>query len=194
ASATTDSVSADGIARAMQDSVNRAQPGYVVDSIFLIAEEMRRFNEGLVRPDSLTGGATTRTELVRKFTAALARHDTSSLRQMHVTRAEFGHFVFLESPYSRPPYKTKPGLIWLQLMSESERGMSRLLERVAGNAVRISDLQCEATPDRQGPNRYWRNCTMMVRDGNGRSRRLHLFGQILERDGRAKFLSYDTSF
>src|SRR5262245_43682316 len=38
-----DSVRRDSVARARQDSINRTLPGYVVDSIFPVDEEIRRF-------------------------------------------------------------------------------------------------------------------------------------------------------
>jgi hypothetical protein len=82
----------------------------------------------------------------------------------------------------------------MQLVSDSQRGLSRLLVRVAPNQVRISNLQCLVDADREGRNRYWRNCTVNLRDSTGASRRLQLFGQIVERDGRMKFLSYSTDF
>ncbi len=194
ASAHTDSARADSLARVRQDSINRAQPDYVVDSIFPIEEEIRRFNDGLATSTTLEGGARSPEALVRLFTRALAQRDTSALLSLLVTRAEFGFLVFPESRYTRPPYKTKPAVIWTQLVSDSERGLSRMLERVAGDSVRISELRCAKVADREGTNRYWRNCTLMVRDAAGVSRRLQLFGQILERDGRSKFLSYDTAF
>jgi hypothetical protein len=194
ANATTDSAFADSVARARVDSVTRAQPGYVVDSIFPIEEEIRRFNAELVRPDSLVGGARSRAELLRLFEKALARQDTSGLQELLVSRSEFGYFVFPESPYARAPYKTKPAIVWMQLVSDSERGLSRLLARVAHNQVRISNLECLVDADREGRNRYWRNCTVNLRDNTGASRRLQLFGQIVERDGRMKFLSYSTDF
>ena len=194
ANATTDSALADSAARARVDSVTRAQPGYVVDSIFPIEEEIRRFNADLARPDSLVGGARSRAELVRLFENALARQDTSGLLDLLVTRAEFGYFVFPESPYSRPPYKTKPAIVWMQLVSDSERGLNRLLARIGHEQVRISNPQCLVEAEREGRNRYWRNCTVNLRDSTGASRRLQLFGQIVERDGRMKFLSYSTDF
>jgi len=186
--------SSDSAVRAVQDSVNRAQPGYIVDSIFPAEEEIRRFNEGIPRPEGLTGGTSSREDLVRQFVAALRTSDTAALRALHVTRAEFGHLVFPESPHVQPPYKTKPLVIWMQLMSDSQRGMARLLERVAGDSVRISGLQCQQVADREGANRYWRGCTLNVVDAAGAARRLRLFGQIIERDGRLKFLSYSTDF
>ena len=194
ASAHTDSARADSIARVRQDSINRAQPGYVVDSIFPIEEEIRRFNDGLTPTTTLKGGASSPEALVRLFARALAERDTNALVSLLVSRAEFGYLVFPESRYARPPYKTKPAIVWTQLVSDSERGLSRLLERVSGDSLRISALRCPKVADREGANRYWRNCSLSIGDTAGGSRRLQLFGPILERGGRTKFLSYDTAF
>lgn len=194
ASATTDSVHADRLARTRQDSINRAQPGYVIDSIFPIDEEIWRFNAGLTRLARLGGPAADRRDLVRRFAAALTGADTSALRDLLITRAEFGFLVFPESPYTRPPYKTKPAVIWAQLVGDSERGLSRLLERVPAGSVSVSTLRCQPVPEIQGANTYWRNCSVLVDSRSQGARRMHLFGQILERDGHAKFLSYGGDF
>ncbi|HET8784860.1 MAG TPA: hypothetical protein VFM38_04450, partial [Candidatus Limnocylindrales bacterium] len=66
--ARADSVATDSMARARQDSINRAQPGYVVDSILPIEEELRRFRVGLgAAPSHLVGGASSRETLIRRF-------------------------------------------------------------------------------------------------------------------------------
>lgn len=113
---------------------------------------------------------------------------------MHITRAEFGHFVFPESPHVRPPYKTKPLVIWMQLLSESQRGIARLLERAAGGTVRISEPRCDGEPVQEGVNRYWRNCTVLLSSALSRQSRMRLFGNIIERDGQTKFVSFATDF
>src|SRR5512138_1154903 len=46
-SAAADSTSADSIERARQDSINRSQPGYVVDSARPPEEDLRRFRDVL---------------------------------------------------------------------------------------------------------------------------------------------------
>src|SRR5678815_1044414 len=61
----TDSVRADSIARARQDSINRASPGYVIDSVLPVEEELRRFRAAV--------GGTTATEELRH--ASLSRAD-----------------------------------------------------------------------------------------------------------------------
>jgi hypothetical protein len=81
----------------------------------------------------------------------------------------------------------------MQLQNESARGLSRLLERVSGPRAQLTDLRCDAESDAQGANRYWRNCSMVV-GGTEPARRLRVFGQILERDGRFKFVAYNTDF
>ncbi|MGQ0643437.1 MAG: hypothetical protein ACT4P6_22045 [Gemmatimonadaceae bacterium] len=190
----SDSMRLDSLTRAQQDSVNRAQPGYVVDSIFSAGEESRRFNAGMARPAALAGSAASRGELVRLFSRALQRHDTAGLRAALITRAEFGYFVFPESPFAREPFKTKPGVIWMQLEAESARGITRLLERVAGHDVRLTDVRCDREPERQGRNTYWRDCSVLVSRGEAAPTRAQLFGHILERNGRVKFVSYASDF
>ncbi|MEW5915725.1 MAG: hypothetical protein AB1762_04945 [Gemmatimonadota bacterium] len=192
AQASNESLVLDSLAR--QDSINRAQPGYVIDSIFPAEEELRRFNAGSMRPAALSGGASDRETLVRQFARALQQADTATLRTLLLTRAEFGHLVFPESPFAREPFKTKPGLVWMQLVAASERGMTRLLDRVSGPGVQISSLRCDRTPEDQGPNTYWRNCSVLVHRQGTPTHRAQLFGQILVRDGRAKFVAYDGDF
>ncbi|MGH9202515.1 MAG: hypothetical protein ACRD2A_14925, partial [Vicinamibacterales bacterium] len=89
---------------------------------------------------------------------------------------------------------TKPIVIWTQLSSESSRGLARLLERVAGDSARISDLECDVAAERQGANTYWRNCSVLARAPRVGARRMQLFGSIIVRDGRAKFVSFATDF
>ena len=53
-----DSARADSIALVRQDSINRAQPGYIVDSILPMDEQLRRFRAGLKEsPRALNGTA-----------------------------------------------------------------------------------------------------------------------------------------
>ena len=64
-----DSIRTDSIARARQDSVNRAQPGYVVDSLLPIEEELRRFRAAIGGSPvtALAHGSASREELVRRL-------------------------------------------------------------------------------------------------------------------------------
>src|SRR5688572_10152652 len=99
----------DSIARVRQDSLNRAQPGYVIDSVLPVEEEIRRFQATLGdRPYALSGGAADRTSLVRSFVEAIERHDERALQRLVVDRAEFGYLIYPDSPNTRPPYRLSP--------------------------------------------------------------------------------------
>ncbi len=195
ASIQPDSVRADSTARARQDSINRTLPGYVVDSILPVAEELRRFRAA-VGGDSvaaLTGGAPSREGLVAKFISALESSDTVALAGMQLSAPEFGWLVYPESPYTRPPYTQAPGLVWGQIQNKGSSGLVRLLRRLAGHRLVYTGYSCAAKPERQGRNLLWLNCA--VRIGNGNRVQPHsLFGSIIERDGEFKFVSYANEF
>jgi hypothetical protein len=147
----------------------------VVDSTFTPEESMRRFREGLEEPRGLEGGAGSREALVRGFVGALERQDTTALIRMHITRPEFAWLYF---PHTESP-GLDPKIAWLLLRLESEKGLTRLMQR----PIPRGDLQCEEEPRTQGPNRLWERCRLGTRQ---------LFGTIVEREGRFKFVSYKT--
>lgn len=181
----------DSVARAERDSMNRATPGYVVDSILPIAEELRRFREGLpTRPTALASGKPSRHALARAFVAALAARDTTVLRQMVLTRSEFAYLVYPSSPYTKPPYRQSPGLAWMQISTASTAGYSRLVDRLGGQLLAFEGVSCEPTPERQGENTVWRRCVVRVVNARGDAIEARLFGDILERSGSFKFVSY----
>jgi hypothetical protein len=112
---------------------------------------------------------------VRGFVDALERQDTAALIRMHITRPEFAWLYF---PYTEAP-GLDPKIAWLLLRLESEKGLTRLMQR----PVPRGDLRCEDEARKQGPNRLWERCRLGTRQ---------LFGTIVEREGRFKFVSYKT--
>jgi hypothetical protein len=196
--AVADSVRADSIARARQDSVNRAQPGYVIDSVVPVEEELRRFRAAIGAPQTamtaLAGGRASREELVRAFVRAVAASDSGSLRAMQLDVREFADLVYPSSPYTHPPYQQAPGLVWAQIERPSHAGYGRLMRRMAGAPLAYVDHRCPDAPDIQGPNTIWTGCTLrVVRDGRD-TVTARLFGSIIERRGRFKFVSYTNQF
>ncbi len=171
-----------------------AGPRRVVDSIFPIEEEIRRFQATL--PDTaraLAGGEASRDALVRRFVRALEGGDSTAFAPMAVTRAEFGYLYFPESRFSRKPYRTKPGLLWSQIENGSSRGINRAYLRFGGQPLGFSGYDCPAEPAAEGANRVWEGCTVTIRPaGSDSARSLRLFGSILEREGSWKFLSYSN--
>lgn len=193
--AATDSAHADSVARVRQDSVNRAIPGYVIDSILPVEEELRRFRVGV--PDTLRrfeGGAASRDELVRSFVRGLAVSDTASLVRLTVSRAEFAWLVYPDSPLSKPPYRQAPDLVWMRHAAASGTGLERILERLGGSSVGLQSWACQEGPVTEGANRVWRDCEVRFEHGAAGPKTLRLFSSIIERHGRFKILSYANGF
>jgi hypothetical protein len=161
-----------------------------VDSIFPIEEEIRRFRarvEGSA--DALTGGSASRDELVRRFMAALAAGERAAFDSMAISPAEFIHLYYPHTRFTRRPYEMAPGLVWFQLENYGSRGLSRALERFGGRDLNFSGYTCETLTE-EGPNRLHGGCAVQIQDHDRGSGSIPLFGQILERDGRFKFINY----
>ena len=193
---TNNSAHADSLARARQDSINRAQPGYVVDSIRPIEEELRRFRAAFGGDSALelVDGANSRGQLVREFIDAVAAADTVRLREMLLTPREFSDLVYPGSQYVRPPYRQAPGLVWSQIEASGSTGLTRLTRRLAGQPLRYLAHTCSGAPDSYGSNRIWKGCVVRIRRDAGQTAAVRLFGSIVERDGQFKFVNYANDF
>lgn len=176
------------------DTSYRLRPGYVVDSVRPIAEELDAFQAGLPRPAALFGGAASREALVRRFLGALAHRDTTALAGMALTRAEFAWLVYPSSPFTRPPYRQSPGLVWVQLGQAGRPGLRRLAERLGGQPLAYIGHTCDPRPDREGENRLWRQCRVAYVRARRDTVRARLFGVIVERRGRFKFANFANDF
>ena len=171
-------------------------PGYVVDSALPPEEMLRRFRVGLEPVTRFDEGATrSRNALVQRFARAVAKSDTVALRGMSLSRAEFAYLYFPSTQYMRPPYMTPPDVLWQLMHTRSESGMNRLVARVGGAEIRVAGYDCEPTPEMEGSNRVYERCTIRFRRGAADPvERRRLFGSIIEREGRYKFVSYANDF
>ena len=176
--------------RARQDSIVRARPGYIIDSILPVEEEIRRFQATIaVRPTAFSNAAPTRSELVTQFVRALEQNDTTALRRLVVDRGEFGYLVYPTSPNAAPPYRQSPDLVWLLRSASSDKAVSRLFGRFGGKPLGYTGFACPGAVDRQGANTLWSNCVVKRVTTGGDSVRLRMFGAIVGRGGQFKFLS-----
>jgi hypothetical protein len=194
--AAADSARSDSVARARQDSINRTLPGYVIDSILPVEEELRRFRAA-VGGDSatvLTGGSASREELVRRFVRAIVANDTNDLRAMAVHAREFADLYYPESPYSRPPYKQSPGLAWTLIQEPSTSGLTRLIRRLSGKPMTYIGHICDPKVVHDGGATRYAGCLVRIVGEKGDTVNKRYFGSIIERGGRFKFLSYANSF
>ena len=176
--------------RARQDSIVRARPGYVIDSILPVEEEIRRFQATLDRhPDGFTNGAPSRSALVRQFVRAIEANDTTALARLVVDRAEFGYLVYPTSPNAAPPYRQSPSLVWLTRSAGTAKGADRLLARYGGRQIGYVGYSCHGAAERRGENTIWAQCAVRLTTAGRETSSLRLFGPIVERGGRFKFLS-----
>lgn len=180
--------------RARQDSVNRAQPGYVVDSIFPIEEQLRRFRLDVSRVHALAGGASSRDALVALTVRAIQRGDSTSLASLAVTQAEFAWLIFPSSPRVAGPTRQAPQVVWYLLTRDSERGRRRLLQRLGAGGMRFERYRCGERATTEGTNHFWNDCLVERRDEQGAFVRQRLFGSIVERGGQFKLLSFANDF
>lgn len=167
--------------------------GTYVDSILPPEEELRRFREGLADPGRLDGGESSRQALVRAFVRAVERADTAAARRMILSRAEFAYLYYPSTAFTRPPKRMAPALLWFLTMQESEKGVGRLFARRGGEPLGYVSHRCAPEPRVEGRNRLWERCAVTVR-GDGGTKAERLFGTIIERDGRFKFVSYQNEY
>jgi hypothetical protein len=58
----------------------------------------------------------------------------------------------------------------------------------------VIGVHCVSGPEREGPNTLWRNCHARRALATGDTILDDLFGTIVERSGRYKFVSYANKF
>lgn len=172
-------------------SASNAPPGSVVDSALPMPELLRRLQARAgARPESLSGGARSRDGLIRRFVQDLARSDTASLAGATLTLAEFAWLYYPDHPYSAPPYDMPPEIAWIQYQANGTQGWRRLRAEMMGRPLRLLGHECREPAARWGENRQWTNCVVrLLRDGQD-TVRAELFGSIVERSGRFKFVTY----
>jgi hypothetical protein len=161
-----------------------------VDSLIPRAEALRRFRPGIPQVDSLSGGATSRDALVRGYIRAIERRDTVVLRRLLLTRDEFGYLYYPTNPQGLPPYDLSPDLMWFMLSTSSAKGLTRALAEVGGQRLGYTGYVCDSMPSRQGANTVWGPCTVQLHPKGRGATIQRLFGLIVERGGRYKFVSY----
>lgn len=163
----------------------------VVDSALPIPILLDRFRATMgdtIR--TMQGGAATPDALVRKLITALAARDTATLRTLAFSRAEFAWLYYPHTGFVGPPYELGPELVWITQGAGSEKGAVRLLNRFGGKSLRFLGLSCPDSVERAGPNTLTRGCRTRFAVADSAPREMRLFGALLYRDGRYKFLSY----
>ena len=160
----------------------------VVDSILPRGVALARFRTSLPAVTGLYGGAASREALVRAFVGALTAGDTATLQSLTLSRAEFAWLYYPTTPQGLPPYDLAPGLMWSMIELHGTRGMRRALEEYAGRPATYVSHTCDTNTSHEGSNEVFGPCVVRLRrDGQVLEQRL--FGLIIGRDGRFKFVS-----
>jgi hypothetical protein len=168
--------------------------GVKIDSILPPGEALRRFQSDLAVVTELHDAARGRDELVSEFLKALERADTAALEKLALSKAEYAFLYFPSSVYSRKAYELAPDIAWLLNEQNSRKGATRILQRLSGRDLRFASYTC-AIPVSEQENMFWRDCQVTYVDPatSGRVTR-KLFGTIMQRGDRFKFLSYANDF
>jgi hypothetical protein len=174
--------------------IAHASTATVVDSIFPVEEEIRRFLQTLPEQvPELSGGETSRDALVERFVRSLEAADTTDLARMAMSRGEFGYLYYPSSRYTERPYRLGPALVWYQNQNVGGRGFTRLLRRYAGQDMQFVSYACPEDPEVEGENRFWHRCAVRHLF-EGDTVDVQLFGSIWEREGRFKLVGYANAF
>lgn len=167
-----------------------ASRGGTVDSVRPRDAELAQFRRGLSRVDSLSGGASTREALVRDYVRALEQRDTTALRTMLMSVSEYAWLYYPTTLQALPPYDLSPELLWFTMSRRSEQDLGVALAEIAGKPLGYVGHTCADTARVEGENRIWGYCAVERRLQDGRTTRERLFGLIIERHGRYKFVNY----
>jgi hypothetical protein len=113
---------------------------------------------------------------------------------MAVQGREFADLYYPDSPYSRPPYKQPPALAWSLIQNPSTTGLQRALVRIGGRPLTYISHTCDPKVAREGESTRYTGCTVTYGTARGDTTTKRLFGSIIARGGRYKFLSYTNGF
>ena len=164
--------------------------GGVVDSILPVEEHLRRFRVDLPSVDTLQHASPSMDALVARLAHAVSTHDTTDLNAMVLNRQEFAWLYYPESPMSRPPYEAPPELLWGQILASSDKGARQLVNRLGGSTITVSRLRCPTAPDTAGANLLHTRCEVRFAAPGKPTLEGNLFGSVIERDGRFKFMGF----
>jgi hypothetical protein len=80
--------------------------------------------------------------------------------------------------------------VWFQLQNRSSRGLSRLLQRYAGQPLFDTGFRCPDEGEAFGSGWIWHGCMVLGEIPSGERVEERLFGSILTLGGQAKFVSF----
>ncbi|HEY8551646.1 MAG TPA: hypothetical protein VIL35_16925 [Vicinamibacterales bacterium] len=128
--------------------------------------------------------------VARAVVAALSRRDRAALRGLAVGEEEFRFLVWPRQPAARPERNIPWDYVWKDLSAKSEYQLRRLLATWRGHGAEPIAVTFEGRTTDYGTYRIHRRSVVTLRDANGQTRHVRLFGSLIEQDGRWKVFSY----
>ena len=163
-----------------------------VDSVVPREVALARFQQASERTAAFEGGAPSRDVLVHAFVRAVETKDTTALRRLVVSRGEFAYLVYPTSAQGLPPYNLSPDLYWFMTVEQSNRGVHHLINELGGKHLSYAGYRCQGDSTVEGENTLWGPCVIHTIQRRGDTLSQRLFGPIVARGGRYKFLSYSN--
>jgi hypothetical protein len=163
-----------------------------VDTIVPRDEALRRFQAESPRVEGLQEGETSREAVLAAYVRALETRDTAAITRLAISRAEFAWLYYPTTPQGLPPYDVEPGLLWFLLSSRSDKGARRALTVYGGQRFRVLAQDCGQTGAQEGANTIWGPCIVRWVGESRDTVSTQLLGQIIERGGQYKVLSYSN--
>lgn len=121
---------------------------------------------------------------------ALARRDAAALRQLPLDAHEFRTVVWPELPASRPEANLPVDYVWGSLHQTSAGNMVQILSEHGGRRYQLAEVRFRGETTRYASFSIHRKVELIVGDATGDTRRVRLFGSLLERSGRWKVVSF----
>jgi hypothetical protein len=121
---------------------------------------------------------------------ALERRDGTRLRELAVNEQEFRDHVWPELPAARPERNLPFSYVWGDLRTKSELGLGQTLAEYGGRQYTLVSARFAGETTRYASYNVHRETVLQVRDEEGTTSELRLFGSSLEKDGAWKVFSY----
>lgn len=144
------------------------------------AAEPARFERTFESPEALAA------EVLR----ALQAEDLDRLRALPLSRKEFEDWVWPELPVSRPERNVPIDYVWGQLEQRSRGALQTMFSANRGRRYTVVRVVYEGETTEYESFAVHRKARVVALEESGRTRRLALFGSVLEHQGRFKLFSF----
>ena len=128
--------------------------------------------------------------LAQAVLTAIEKRDVDALHALALNREEFTERVWPELPAARPERNLSPAFVWGDLNQKSNIMLRETLAAHGGKHYELVSIRFlgETTPYESY--RVRRESELTVKDPEGATRQIRVFGSMIEKGGRYKVFSY----